>query len=209
MTRDPLAAPLPRAPIVRLAVIGEGLLFVFALAWIALRDIEIPLSFSLETLLLAGAIAAPLAILNLYLFLGPSGPRLCHPAWRVFSERLIQPLCAALSPGAALLVSVMAGVAEETAFRGLLLTELRPHVGSLGAVVVSGIVFGWVHFLGMWREFFPVLAAYCLFGILLGAIYLMTRDLVLLIVIHTIYDFWVIVAVHRKAAGGQSHPLSE
>lgn len=183
--------------IVRIALIGEGLLIVLSLGWIVLRGLELRPTLSLATLAQAIAFTTPLALLNLYLFLGPHGPRLRHPAWRVFSEEFIEPLCAALTPRGALLVSLLAGLGEELAFRGVLLSELRPWCGDGGAVVISGVIFGWVHFLGVARRFVPVVLGYCLFGVLLGWIFVATNDIVLMILIHTFYDLWVILAIRR------------
>lgn len=193
-----IPAAIPRHVVVRMAAIGEGILIVLSLVWLYLRELPVRWELSAETVGVAVVLTAPLIAVNGFLFLGPSGPRLQHPAWRIFSTRYIRPLCAELTPLPALVVAVLAGLGEELAFRGVLLTELRPLLGDWGAVVASGITFGWIHFLGLWREFLPVVVLYCLFGIVLGAIYLVTTDVALMVLIHALYDFLVICVVHRS-----------
>lgn len=188
---------ISRNVVLRIALIGEGLLIALGLLWIALREIPVAWGCSWAIVGTALLLTAPLIAVNVFLFLGRDGPRLHHPAWRLFANRYVRPLCAELTPLPALLVALLAGLGEEIVFRGVLLTELRPLLGDWGAVVVSGVVFGWVHFLGLWRDFWPVFVLYCLFGIALGAIYLAAMNLTLLVLIHSLYDFVVICLVHR------------
>jgi membrane protease YdiL (CAAX protease family) len=206
MTLPQPAGFVPRRAVLRIAFLGEGLLIVGALAWILLRDLSIPVSLSRTTIAQALALTCPLVLLNLYVFLGPAGPRFRHPSWRIFADQFVRPLCADLTPGAALVVSLLAGLGEELLFRGVLLTELRPWCGDGGAVLISGILFGWVHFLSLWQRFIPVVLAYCFFGIVLGSIYLCTNDLTLLILVHAFYNFAVILAVRRdtRRSGGRA-----
>ncbi|MHB1912726.1 MAG: CPBP family intramembrane glutamic endopeptidase [Acidimicrobiales bacterium] len=70
-----------------------------------------------------------------------------------------------------LVVVVGAPVVEELFFRGLLLRSLQVRIGSVGAVIVSGILFGLAHFEPLQL---PVLA---LFGMVLGALALRTGRL--------------------------------
>lgn len=77
-------------------------------------------------------------------------------------------------PGVILLVLVLvvgAPVVEELFFRGLLLSALRARIGSVGAVLISAVLFGLAHFEPLQ---FPVLA---LFGVLLGVLALRTGRL--------------------------------
>ncbi len=198
--RAPIA--IPRHVVVRLAAIGEGILIALSLVWLYGRGLPIVGELSITTLGVAVLFTLPLIAVNGFLFLGPNGHRLQHPAWQTFATRCIRPLCAELTPLPALAVATLAGLGEELAFRGVLLTELRPLLGDWGAVVVSGIAFGWVHFLGLWRDFLPVVVVYCLFGIVLGAIYLITTNLILMVIIHALYDFVVICLVHRSVCRG-------
>lgn len=70
-----------------------------------------------------------------------------------------------------LVVVVGAPVVEELFFRGLLLRALQARVGSVAAVVVSGILFGLAHFEPLQL---PVLAG---FGVVLGVVALRTGRL--------------------------------
>jgi len=70
-----------------------------------------------------------------------------------------------------LVVVVGAPVVEELFFRGLLLRSLQARIGSVGAVLVSGVLFGLAHFEPLQL---PVLA---LFGVVLGVLALRTGRL--------------------------------
>ncbi|MHB1853573.1 MAG: CPBP family intramembrane glutamic endopeptidase, partial [Acidimicrobiales bacterium] len=70
-----------------------------------------------------------------------------------------------------LVVVVGAPVVEELFFRGLLLRSLQARIGSVGAVIVSGLLFGLAHFEPLQL---PVLA---LFGVVLGVLALRTGRL--------------------------------
>ena len=66
---------------------------------------------------------------------------------------------------------VGAPVIEELFFRGLLLRALKARIGSVGAVIASGVLFGLAHFEPLQL---PVLA---LFGVVLGMVALRTGRL--------------------------------
>jgi len=70
-----------------------------------------------------------------------------------------------------LVVVVGAPVIEELFFRGLLLRALKARIGSVGAVIASGVLFGLAHFEPLQL---PVLA---LFGVVLGMVALRTGRL--------------------------------
>lgn len=83
----------------------------------------------------------------------------------------------------ALLVCVMAPIAEELLFRGFLFGALRERMHVVLAIVVSGVVFALVHVAGSPVEFLPALAA---LGAGLAWLYHQTGSLYPCIALHAI-----------------------
>jgi membrane protease YdiL (CAAX protease family) len=83
----------------------------------------------------------------------------------------------------AVLVCVLAPIAEELFFRGFLFTAVRRSIGVWPAAVVTGLVFGGIHAGGTKVEFLVPLAV---LGFGLCAIYWLTRSLLPCIVLHAI-----------------------
>ena len=100
------------------------------------------------------------------------------------------------------LVSLLAGVGEELLFRGLVqrgLAQLGPLANSPWLpLVLASLVFGACHAL---TKTYAVLAAGM--GAYLGALYLMTGDLIAPIITHALYDF-VLLALYAHAASTPS-----
>jgi len=184
--------------IVRLAIVAEGILAALALVWLAARDI--PLHWTLDgTLCLFGlTIVLGLLAVNYRLFFGRRGPTSIHPAFDEFATTIVEPLCRALSPCQVIVVALAAGIGEELFFRAALIPELNTVGGPVFAATVSGVIFGWVHFIGTTRRFAPIVAVYILFGIFLGAVYLTVPNIGLLIAIHALYDWLIILIVQRR-----------
>lgn len=92
--------------------------------------------------------------------------------------------------GATLLV----GIGEETAFRGLVLNSLARRIPVIGAVIVSGVLFGLMHSVNAMLQ--PVgttvwqVVVTSMMGIVFGFVYVSSGgNLVLCIVLHWMYDF--------------------
>lgn len=83
----------------------------------------------------------------------------------------------------ALLVCVMAPVAEELFFRGFTFTALRRRLGMLPAAVVTGMIFGAIHLGGTQVEFIVPLMV---FGFFLCLLYVWTNSLLPCIVLHAL-----------------------
>lgn len=93
-----------------------------------------------------------------------------------------------------LAVAIMSGFYEEAIFRGVILRHLETALGSLGALGLTALLFGAIHFINPGASFFAVVAISVEAGILLGAAYLVTRRLWLAIGIHAAWNFtqgWV------------------
>lgn len=99
------------------------------------------------------------------------------------------------------LFSLLAGVAEETLFRGVMQTWLEPLAGPTVAIVAVAVVFGLVHAIS--RPY--VIFAFVL-GLILGALFYFSRSLAAAMTAHAVYDFAAllygtrVVARHRVAA---------
>jgi membrane protease YdiL (CAAX protease family) len=85
--------------------------------------------------------------------------------------------------GAAILVCVLAPVAEELFFRGFCFTALRRTVGMLPAAALTGIIFGAIHLGGTEIEFIVPLMV---FGFFLCLLYVWTDSLLPCIVLHAL-----------------------
>jgi membrane protease YdiL (CAAX protease family) len=85
--------------------------------------------------------------------------------------------------GAAILVCVLAPVAEELFFRGFCFTALRRTVGMLPAAVLTGIIFGAIHLGGTEIEFIVPLMV---FGFFLCLLYVWTDSLLPCIALHAL-----------------------
>lgn len=83
----------------------------------------------------------------------------------------------------ALLVCVLAPIAEELFFRGFCFTALRRTLGMLPAAALTGIIFGAIHLGGTEIEFIVPLMV---FGLFLCLLYVWTDSLVPCIVLHAL-----------------------
>src|SRR5918999_6314066 len=84
---------------------------------------------------------------------------------------------------AAVLVCVLAPIAEELFFRGFCFTALRRSLGMLPAAVLTGIIFGAIHLGGTDIEFIVPLMV---FGFFLCLLYVWTDSLLPCIVLHAL-----------------------
>lgn len=83
--------------------------------------------------------------------------------------------------------SVLAPIAEELVFRGVLLTRLKSRFGTKTAILISSALFGLTHLsLAMVRA--------ALFGACMCILYLRTENILVPIVIHMVYNFLLTIA---------------
>jgi membrane protease YdiL (CAAX protease family) len=112
--------------------------------------------------------------------------------------RLVRSLTEGWSVSQIALLSVIAGIAEETLFRGAIQTGLEGRIGVKLAVVVTSIAFGAAH---------PITWTYAIFATLIGAylggLYVWTGDLMAPIATHAIYDFVALMYLRRKPMAPQ------
>lgn len=180
-----------RALVLALLFEGSLLLLAFALGWATGEGPFRLLRFS-TTGIAAGA-AAGLALLGLLALAARSG---WPPIARL--EKIVREFVALFFARARLLdlaiVSILAGVAEEALFRGVLQMALAPEVGTFPAIGVAAAAFGLAHYIT------PTYAiAATAIGVLLGSLLVATGDLAAPIVAHSLYDFLALAWLTRKA----------
>jgi uncharacterized protein len=106
----------------------------------------------------------------------------------------LAPYVAAVSPAGILALSLMAGVAEEAMFRGLIQAGLGRHLPEWTAVAVAGALFGVAHWL---TPMYALLAG--LIGLYLGVLFVLTDNLLVPAVAHAAYDVVALAVLVRMA----------
>lgn len=109
-----------------------------------------------------------------------------------FVEQRVAPMFAGCSVAVLALVAAMAGVGEELLFRGVLQPALQAHVSAWLAVASVGALFGLVHWL---TPTYAVLAG--IVGAYLGGLFLVSGNLLVPIVAHSLYDLVALVLLTR------------
>jgi membrane protease YdiL (CAAX protease family) len=100
-------------------------------------------------------------------------------------------MCPHAYPGTILLLTLLVGIGEETAFRGFLLQTLEERHGTTAAVLVSSALFGLAHVRNFDSLGIGLFAALCLgvgAGLPLAGLYLSTRRLGMPIAFHWAWD---------------------
>ena len=87
-----------------------------------------------------------------------------------------------------LAISITSGVVEELLFRGILFRIVEEGLGSLLALVISGLIFGLLHVGNPNATLLAGLAIAIEAGMLLGAVYMLTRRLWLAIGLHLAWN---------------------
>ncbi len=108
------------------------------------------------------------------------------------------PLLAARSSGELAGIAILAGLAEEFLFRGVMQVGLGRVLSDGLALTITSVAFGLVHFLTPTYALLAFLA-----GAYLGALFLLQGNLLVPIVAHTLYDFVALTCLVRRyrAAG--------
>jgi uncharacterized protein len=131
--------------------------------------------------LAAGIAATAPLLVGLAWCLGTGWPPVAR-LMAVVRER-IAPLFAGAPPVALAAVAIMAGVGEEALFRGVLQDALAGPLPVWAALLLSSLLFGAVHWV---TSTYAVLAG--VVSVYLGALYLVTDNLLAPIVTHALYD---------------------
>ncbi len=102
-------------------------------------------------------------------------------------ETYMRPLLKDLPPGGLLLVALAAGIGEELLFRGVIQQGVSDWAGPGLGLVVASVLFGFAHALN--RYYVMVTMA---MGVYLGLLYQASQNIVLVMLVHALYD-WVVL----------------
>ncbi len=99
------------------------------------------------------------------------------------------------------LISLLAGLGEEALFRGVMQSALAYWLNHWGALVVASVLFGLGHLI---TPTYAILAG--LIGLYLGGLLMAYDNLLLVIVVHALYDFVALIYLLRRyEAGSEPH----
>ena len=110
-------------------------------------------------------------------------------------ERQMQGLydfASSYSPAVLILLSLLAGVGEELLFRGAIQGWLMTKTDPVTAVLAASVLFGLVHYVSF--TYFLVATG---LGMVLGAAYLLSESLALVMVWHALYDMIALFCLLR------------
>ena len=163
--------------LVRLALLGEGLLVMIALLWSGWRELPLVLGGTVDELAIGAGAAGVFGAANLYLLCwAPELPGV-RSVRRLYVEAL-EPLFGRVSATQIAVISLAAGIGEELLFRGV----LQPELG----LVTASVVFGLLHMGGSGTLAFGCWAM--VMGAALGGLAIWTGGLLAPIVAHAVYD---------------------
>jgi membrane protease YdiL (CAAX protease family) len=147
-------------------------------------------SWNARDALLAIPATLPLFLAFFSILYWPIGP--LRQVWQL-CEEILRPMFAGCRPLDLAVISLLAGVSEELLFRGVLQPVLARSVGNWPALALTSLLFGLMH---------PITATYAaiagLFGFYLGYLWLVSGNLLLVIVVHAVYDFGVLAYLTTK-----------
>jgi membrane protease YdiL (CAAX protease family) len=112
-----------------------------------------------------------------------------------FSEEVIRPLFAPCTLAELAALSLLAGIGEESLFRGVFQGLFIRWFGILPALIVPSVIFGLLHLI---TPTYAILAA--LMGIYLGCWVLFADNLLVAVIAHALYDFVALVYLVRRPA---------
>lgn len=85
-----------------------------------------------------------------------------------------------------LLVSVSAGICEELIFRAYLFTFIDAYIGTIGAIFLSSIIFGFWHIYLGWHDVLRT----SIMGVIFCGVYLFTGNIIIPIILHIFIDVY-------------------
>jgi uncharacterized protein len=166
------------------------LLLAALVAWALDVPLFGDLHWNLRDLFLGIAATGPL-LLAFYWLLQSSAPALQRI--RMFLDTGLRPAMGHWTVPQLALISILAGICEETLFRSVLQGGLSRELGIPAGLMLSSVVFGVCHWI---THTYALLAA--LVGLYLGALWLLTGNLLAPIVAHALYDFVALTWLLRR-----------
>lgn len=107
-------------------------------------------------------------------------------------EQRVAPLFAGSGPVVLVVVALLAGLSEEALFRGVVQTALVAHLPLLAAVAVTAALFGVAHWITPTYAFLAGIV-----GAYLGALFVLSGNLLVPVVAHALYDVVALVLLVR------------
>lgn len=155
------------------------------LALLAARWLDVPLAgaLRLDLLDLLLALLGTLPLWWLVTVLRRSGAAAVRKLLE-WVESQVRVLLGSASTAQLVAISLLAGVAEELLFRGVIQVSLQQLLGPVGGLLVASALFGAAHWISV-----AYVAFASLMGLYLGLLYWMTGNLLVPVIIHGLYDF--------------------
>jgi len=180
-----------RRGIVLLTILCEGGLFGLALLLSYWWDVPVLQSFSwtARDWLLGLLASGPLLILFLVCMRWPVGPL---KGIQTFCREMIVPLFRPCTWYDLATIAFLAGLGEESLFRGVLQVVLGRWFGLATALIVVSVFFGLLHLV---TPAYALLAG--LMGFYLGCLWAATDNLLVAVLAHGFYDFVALVCLVR------------
>lgn len=193
---------MSRRAILAAAIVSEGAILL--VAWLQGWLFGVP-PFAHATftwMAIAGGVAGTVP---LFLAMWWTGTSSWPPAARLREqiEEVVREIFVHLSVVDIAVVSMLAGVAEEALFRGVLQTAFGDWINPAAGLAIASVLFGLVHFV---TPLYAVLAG--VIGVWLGGMFLVTGNLLAPIVAHALYDFVALMWLVRdaRASGDAGEP---
>jgi membrane protease YdiL (CAAX protease family) len=194
-----------RDVIIVFAVFFEGGLAPLSLFlgwWLGHNPLQ-EFTWSLKDGLLGALASLPLIALFLVMLRWPIGPL---KTIKRFCEDEFVPLLAGSSWSDMALIALSAGVGEEMLFRGVLQSSLGAWIGVGWGLVAASILFGLLHPISL-----PYIFVTIVLGFYLGEAFLLTGNLLTVMVTHSVYDLALMAYLLRyhSPGGPVTNPIME
>jgi membrane protease YdiL (CAAX protease family) len=182
---------LRRGPLVLLSVLFEGSLGLLAwiLGWLLHQPCWESLRWELGAAGWGAAASLPMLALFLLCLWRPVGPL---ARIKQFSREVIRPMFARCTLTDLAVISLAAGFGEELLFRGVLQPVFSRWLGPWLGLAAASLLFGLLHPI---TPTYMVLAA--LMGAYLGYVWVVSGNLLVVIVAHGLYDFLILMFLVR------------
>jgi len=178
--------------IVKITVLAEGALFFLALPWFLSVRSSYVILFDL-TALTYGLVTAAFLLLLSYLLDTQK-----FSALEDFRDNVVLPLCRNLTIQDAIIIALASGVAEELLFRGLIQEELNALFGFGVSLVLTNLIFAYVHIIGSVKRYLPLLFVYLGAGAVFSLVTELTQNLLPAMIAHALFNFTSILWMKRK-----------
>ena len=176
------------------AILFEASLAPLALflGWLLGHPPLLGLKWSFRDVVVGVLAALPMYALFQLLIRWPIGP--LERIKRFFADELT-PLFGSRPASDLALISIAAGVGEEMLFRGVIQASLTAWLGTWEGLAAASLLFGLLH---------PISATYVLvaglLGAYLGAVWLWSGNLLVVMIAHALYDYLALRALFRDAS---------